>query len=81
MRADLRKPPLGCSLETVEDRPGDGELEDAVSEKLEPLVGCRPVLGPRRVREDLLQPVCRQLPDEATELLRPGDLRLSPGAR
>ena len=51
VRAHLREPPLGevgvARVKLVRDR----ELEHAVAEKLEPLVGLRPVQRPRRVGE------------------------------
>ena len=82
MRADLREPSLGRVAEAVEDRPSDGELEDAVAEELEPLVRLRAVLRPRRVGEDLLEPGGRQLGNQTAELGRAVLLeRLSPGAR
>ena len=81
MRTDLREPALGSLPEAVEDGPRDRELENAVSEELEPLVRLRTVLRPRRVGEDLLQPVGGQLRYQATELGGPGGLRLSPSAR
>ena len=40
------------------------ELEDAVAEELEPLVGGRSVRRPGRVREDMLQALGRKLVDE-----------------
>jgi hypothetical protein len=81
VRADLGEPTLGRALEAVEDGAGDRELENAVAEELESLVRGRPILRPGGVREDLRQPIGREVRDEATELLRPGDLGLSPGAR
>jgi hypothetical protein len=82
VRPDLREPPLGRLAEQIEDRPCNGELEDAVPEELEALVRLRAVLRPRRVGEDLLQPLGGKLRDEPTELFGPGGaLRLSPDAR
>ena len=72
VRPDLREPPLGGCAEAVEHGARDRELEDAVAEELEPLVRRRAVLGPRRMREHLLEPVGRQLRDQAAELVRPG---------
>jgi hypothetical protein len=46
VRADLREPPFRRVLEAIEDGTRDGELEDAVAEELEALVGLRPDLGP-----------------------------------
>ena len=45
---------------------GDGQLEDAVTEELQPLVGVGALAGPRRVREDGL----RQLRPESVDQLR-----------
>ena len=70
MGANLREPPLRRILEAVEDCARDGELEDAVPQELEPLVGLGAVLGPGRVRENLLEPVLRKLGDQTPELGR-----------
>jgi hypothetical protein len=70
VRADLREPALGGVAEAVEDGTRDRQLEDAVAEELEALVGQGPVVGPRRVGEDLLETGVRQLRDQAAELLR-----------
>jgi hypothetical protein len=72
MRTDLREPPFRRILEAIEDSACDGKLEDTVPEELEALVGFRPRLGPRRVREDLLEAVLGQLADQPSELGRPG---------
>jgi len=80
VRADLREPALGRIGEAVEDGARDRELEDAVSEELEPLVRGSPILRPRGVREDLLEPVARELGDQAAEGTRPA-LVPTPGAR
>ena len=76
VRPDLREPALRGVLEAVEDRAGDGELEDAVPEELEPLVGLGAVVRPGGVLEDLFEPRGRELPDQPAELLR----RLGPRA-
>jgi len=79
---DLGETPLRGRAETIEDSARDRELEDAVAEELEALVRCRAVVGPRGMREYLLEPVGRQLVDQAAELGRPGvGLYLSPDAR
>jgi len=79
---DLGETPLRGRAETIEDSARDRELEDAVAEELEALVRCRAVVGPRSMREYLLEPVGRQLVDQAAELGRPGvGLYLSPDAR
>jgi hypothetical protein len=82
VRTDLGQPALGCIPETIEDRAGDRQLEDAVAEKLEALVGGGTVVCPRRVSEDLREPVCGKLVDQAAELRRSGLLLLAtPGVR
>jgi hypothetical protein len=81
MRADLGEPAFRSVCEAVEHRPRDRELEHAVAEELEPLVRLRAILRPRRVGEDLLEPSGGKLVDQATELIRPGFVRPSPGAR
>ncbi len=84
VRADLREPPFRGILEAIEDAAGDRELEHAVPEKLEALVGLGPHFGPRRVREDLLEPLGRELADQPTELSGPGAVlrwRATPGVR
>jgi hypothetical protein len=70
VRPDLREPAFRGVLEAVEDRAGDRELEDAVPEELEPLVGLGAVVRPGGVLEDLLEPVGRELPDQPAELFR-----------
>jgi hypothetical protein len=82
VRSDLGETALGGIAEAVEDCPRDRELEDAVAQELEPLVRGRSVVGPRRMREDLLEPVSRQLCDQAAELGRPDvGFYVSPDAR
>jgi len=81
VRADLGQPPFRGIAEAVEDRPCDRELEDAVAEKLEPLVRLRAVFCPRRVGEDVVAPSLGELVDQAAELVRAGLETLSPGAR
>jgi hypothetical protein len=82
VRTDLCQPSLGRGPEPVEDCARNRELEDAVAEELEPLVRLRPLFGPRRVGEDLLQLVGRQLEDQTSELVRPDVVaRLSLDAR
>jgi hypothetical protein len=80
---DLRETALRSRAEAVEYRARDRQLEDAVAEELQPLVRLGAVLGPRRMREDLLEPVGRQFRDQATELVQPGAVTddLSPGER
>jgi hypothetical protein len=82
VRADLGQPPFGGSGEAVEDRARDRELEDAVAQELETFVRVGPVLDPRGVREDLLEPLGRELRDQAAELVRAGGrVGLRPDAR
>jgi len=83
VRADLRETALGSRAEAIEHRASDRELENAVAEELEALVRLGAILGPRRMREDLLEPVGRQLCDQASELVEPGAVTddLSPGER
>ena len=70
MGTNLREPPLRRILEAVEDCARDRELEDAIPQKLEPLVRLGAVLRPGRVREDLLAPFLRQLGDQTPEIRR-----------
>ena len=72
MRPYLREPPLRRRAEAVEDRPRDRELEDAVAQELEPFVRVCAILDPGGVGEYLLEPVGRELRDQAAELVRPG---------
>jgi hypothetical protein len=82
MSANLREAPFRRGAEAIEHRACDRELENAVAEELQPLVRLRAVLRPRGVREDLLDPVRRQLRDQTAELERPGvGAELSPDAR
>ena len=82
MRADLREPTLGGRAEAVEDSPRDRQLEDAVTQELEPLVGVGTILRPGGVREYVRLPVVRQLRDQSAELGRPDvSIRLSLGVR
>jgi hypothetical protein len=86
VRADLREAPLGRVPEAVVDRARDRKLEDAVAEELEALVRGGPLLGPGRVREDLVQALPRELRDQPAELFRPirkgaGSLAATAGAR
>ena len=54
------------------ERMGDRELEDAVAEELEPLVGGAPLAGPRRVREDGLRQLRRERVDQLREVASRG---------
>lgn len=81
MCADLGQPTFRSVWKTIEHRPCDRELEHAVAEELEPLVRLRAVFRPRCVGEDLLEASGGKLVDQAAELVRPGFVSLSPGAR
>jgi hypothetical protein len=81
MCADLGQPTFRSVWKTIEHRPCDRELEHAVAEELEPLVRLRAVFRPRCVGEDLLEASGGKLVDQAAELIRPGLLGVSLGAR
>jgi hypothetical protein len=81
VRADLRQAPLRGLGEPVEDRSRDRQLENAVAEELEPLVRLGAFLCPRSVGEDLGPPSSGEPVDQAAELIGPGLVSLSPGAR
>jgi hypothetical protein len=68
VRADLGEPPLREVAKALVEGAGDGELEDAVAEELEPLVRRGAVGRPRGVREDGRQALRRELLDQALEL-------------
>jgi hypothetical protein len=70
VRPDLREPPLREVGEAVVERARDRELEDAVAEELEALVGGGAVGRPGRVCEDVLDPIDRQLVDQPPQLGR-----------
>jgi hypothetical protein len=53
---------------TYVERMRDGELEDAVAEKLEPLVRRATFARPRRVREDGLRQLRRERVDQLREV-------------
>ena len=67
MRPDLRELSFAEVGVSLVELPRNRELEDAVPEKLEPLVGRRAVRRPRRVREDVLQALGRELVDQSVE--------------
>jgi hypothetical protein len=54
VRAKLGQLPFAVIGKALVRRLGDREAEDAVAEKLEPLVRAAALLGPRRMRERLL---------------------------
>jgi hypothetical protein len=68
VRADLGQPPLGEVREAIVERPRDGQLEDAVAEELEPLVGGGAVRSPGGMSEDVLDPLDRKPVDQPPEL-------------
>jgi hypothetical protein len=80
VRADLRQPALGQIGEALVERPGDRELEDAVAEKLQPLVRGRPVGRPRGMRECVFRPLGGQLGDQPRKTAGLGVLSLATGA-
>jgi hypothetical protein len=81
VRADLREPALGRVRVAVVQLLRDRELEDAVAEELEPLVRGSAVGRPRRMGEDVLDPLARQRVDQAAEVGRvAGRRRAATGA-
>jgi hypothetical protein len=73
--ANLRQPALRQIRIAVVERPSDGELEDAVAEELQPLVGVGAVGRPRRVRERGVEQRLRQPRDQRLESARVAGLR------
>ena len=67
MRPDLRELALAEVGVPLVELARDGELQDAVAEELEPLIGRRAVRRPRCVREDVLQALGRELVDQSVE--------------
>jgi hypothetical protein len=67
MRPDLRELPFGEVGVALVELPRNGQLENAVAQELQSLVGRRTVGGPRRVREDVLQALRRELEDQSVE--------------
>jgi hypothetical protein len=67
MRPDLRELTLAEVGVPLVELPRDSELQDAVPEELEPLVGGRAVRRPRRMREDVLQALGRELVDQSVQ--------------
>jgi hypothetical protein len=64
VRARLGQLPFGEVGMPLVERVRDGELEDAVAEELEPLVRGAALARPRRVREDGLRQLGRELVDQ-----------------
>jgi hypothetical protein len=67
VRPDLRELPLAEVGVPLVELPGDRELEDAVAQELEALVGRRAVRRPRRVCEYVLQALGREFEDQSVE--------------
>jgi hypothetical protein len=67
VRPDLREPALRQVREPLVERTGDGELEDAVAQELEPLVGVAPYARPGRVGERVVETLLRKLLDQGRE--------------
>jgi hypothetical protein len=67
VRPDLRELPLGEVRVALVELARNGELENAVAQELQALVGRRAVRRPRRVREDVLQALRRELEDQSVE--------------
>ena len=69
---DVRAQPSQLPLREVrvllEQRPRDRKLEDAVPQELQPLVGLAPLRRPGGMREDLREPLRRELVDQPLEL-------------
>ena len=80
MRADLRQPSFLKVGKALVQLACDRELQDAVPEKLQPLVRGRPVGSPRRMRECVLRPLGGQLVDQPRETAGLGVLSLATGA-
>jgi hypothetical protein len=68
VRADLRQLTLGEVGIALVELPRHGQLEHAVTEELEPLVGRRAIGRPGCVREDVLEPLGGQLVDQVGQL-------------
>jgi hypothetical protein len=67
VRPDLRQLTLGELGVPLVELPRDRQLEDAVAQELEALVGGRTIRRPGRVREDVLQALRRELEDQRVE--------------
>jgi hypothetical protein len=68
VRAHLGELPLGEVRMARVQRVGDRELEDAVAQKLEPLVRGATVARPRRMCEDGLRQLRRERVDQLREV-------------
>jgi hypothetical protein len=60
--------PLGEVWVAIVELPRDRELEHAVAQKLEALVGRSAVGGPRGMGEDVLEPLGGQLVDQGLQI-------------
>ena len=67
MRADLRKAALGEVRVALVQRPCDCELQDAVAQELEPLIGIGAPLRPGGVRERASAQLLGQRVDERSQ--------------
>lgn len=81
VRPDPRQLALARLREALVERLRDRELEDAVAEELEPLIGCGPVVDERRMREDPGREVLRQLVDEREQRCARSRLRVASRGR
>jgi hypothetical protein len=72
VRAHLRHPPLREVRKAVEEGARNGELQHRIAQKLQALVGEGAVGGPRRMREDRLRPLGRELRDQLPKTSRLG---------
>jgi hypothetical protein len=80
VRANLREASLRQVGIPLVQRPRDGELQDAVTEELQPLVRGGPVRRPRGMRECVVRPLGGQLVDQPREAARVAVRRLATGA-
>jgi hypothetical protein len=69
MRADLGEATLAELGVAEVEVARDGELQDAVAEELEPLVGGGAVARPGRVGEDVLEALRRERVDQLGQLV------------
>ena len=67
VRPDLRQLPLREVGVPLVELPRNRQLENAVAQELEALVGGRTIRRPGRVREDVLEPLRRELEDQSVE--------------
>ena len=67
VRANLGQPALRLVRKAVVELLGDGEAEDAVAEKLQPLVRVGPATRPGRVREGVVKALGRERLDQVEQ--------------